>query len=239
MCDNFIPLAFRKYCRYGTYPYPIPNPPPHELPERCCSSSSSSSSCSSSCSSSSSSTSESCCITSSKKCCTSPKKCCKKKSKECCQKTIYEITECCKTSKLSESLNINRINYSANGTLEKPFIITLVNKKGHPWENKITDTSFCFAIDGTKGKSLYLKKNMVYYFIYQVPSNSKMTDQFYFTQDPIGGPNDVLYLSKKLYDTPTFDKICLKITDNFPNIIYYQSKNHKYMGGAIFILNHL
>lgn len=238
MCDNFIPLAFRKYCRYGTYPYPIPNPPPHELPKRCCSSSSS---CSSSCSSSSSSSSssETCCVTSSKKCCTSPKKCCNKKSKECCQKTTYEITECCKTTKLTDSFNINRFTYSTSGTIDKPFVITLVNKKGHPWENKITDTSMCFAIDGIKGKSLYLKKNMTYYFIYQVSSNSKNVDHFYFTQDPRGGPDDVLYLSKKLYDTPMFDKICLKITDNFPTIIYYQSKNHKYIGGSIFIINQL
>jgi len=256
MCDNFVPLAFRKYCKYGTYPYPIPNPPPHEIPKRCYSSSSSSSSCCSSESSKCYQSSSKCCSTSpkccKKECCSTSPKCCKKEccstSPKCCKKKChntsivscsqktYEVKEFCESSNLCNSLNINHFKCPINGSSEKPFIITLVNKRGHPWESKITDTPNCFAIDGVKGKSLYLKKNMEYFFVYQVPNNIKISDQFYFTQDPIGGPKDILYISSKLYNTTNFDKICLRITENFPNILYYQSKNHRFMGGVIFIV---
>lgn len=229
-----LTLPFKNYCIYGTFPYPIPNPSPHEKPKECCPYSESSSSChkkhkcKKKCSSSSSNSSSS----SSSDSCHKLKKCCKKR--KCSDNHRKEHSFFKKNDNIT--WKNRRFDYLNNGTLEKPFLITLTDKLGHPWENKIIGTNYSLAIDGVKGKSLYLRRNNRYYFIFR--SFDNRNELIYFTQDPAGG--EYVFKNKISNITGPFSEnklISLEITNNMPKVFYYQSATNKFMGGIIFIVD--
>lgn len=228
-----LTLPFKNYCIYGTFPYPIPNPLPHEKPKECCSYSENSNSCHKNhkckkkCSSSSSNSSSS----SSSNSCHKLTKC---KKHKCSHNHEKEHSFFKKSNEITWKKR--KLEYLNNGTLEKPFLITLTDKSGHPWENKIIGTNNSLAIDGVKGKSLYLKRNNRYYFIFRGFDNKN--ELIYFTQDPAGG--EYVYKNKISNISTPFGEnklISLEITNNMPKVFYYQSATNKFMGGIIFIVD--
>lgn len=129
-------------------------------------------------------------------------------------------------------------------------IVTNVSKIGHPWEHRITTTNQCFAVNGEKGKTLFLKRNIKYTFIFnQTPNeNTGVLDHaLYFTSDPGGGIKGGKYAE---FDPCSYDPIPLDktpdpykigsrsfiITNSFPTIFYYQCRNNSFMGGIIFVI---
>jgi len=131
------------------------------------------------------------------------------------------------------------------------FLITVVNKrarngeKPHPWEHRITETELCFAINGIRGKTVFLRRGNTYYFeIKQKPDKKGHLSQYmYFTTDPMGG------VAGDHSDNPAFDPspmegspdptangvVCLKITNKTPKLFYYQSKTYQMLGGPIVV----
>ena len=104
------------------------------------------------------------------------------------------------------------------------------------WENKIIGTNYSLAIDGVKGKSLYLRRNNRYYFIFR--SFDNRNELIYFTQDPAGG--EYVFKNKISNIAGPFNEnklISLEITNNMPKVFYYQSATNKFMGGIIFIVD--
>ncbi len=131
------------------------------------------------------------------------------------------------------------------------FVITLVSKrarngeKPHPWEHRITDTDMCFAVNGVRGKTLFLRRGNTYYFeIKQKPDrNGHLNQYLYFTTDPMGG------VAGEHTDNPSYDPapmdgapdptangvVCYKVTSKTPKLFYYQSKTFQMLGGPIVV----
>lgn len=115
------------------------------------------------------------------------------------------------------------------------FYVTVGNKEGHPWEHLITDTDECFLINGVKGKTIYLERGKKYKFTY-APKKNSGSHMLYFTGSSMGNKlND----EHMVCGTPEPFSHCrtinLEVTDEFPNLMYYQCACHKYHGGMIII----
>ena len=70
------------------------------------------------------------------------------------------------------------------------FLVSVVNKIGHPWEHHITESNEAFAINGVKGAVLFLKRGGSYTFTINQPNpNLGETHEhlLFFTADPTGG----------------------------------------------------
>ncbi len=131
------------------------------------------------------------------------------------------------------------------------FLITVVSKKPrntekpHPWEHRITDTDVCFAVNGIRGKTIFLRRSNTYYFEIKqkADKNGNLNQYLYFTTDPMGG------IAGDHSDNPSYDPspmegapdptangvICLKVTSKTPKLFYYQSKTYQMLGGPIVV----
>ncbi len=135
------------------------------------------------------------------------------------------------------------------------FIITTPLKAGHPWENHITETEDAFAVtypdcSVVKGGTIYLKRGQKYTFnIKQTDTARPFEHLLFFTTDPTGGKPGGKVLGNvdpTNYNPPTLPgtpapfgagKKGFVVTSAFPEIFYYQCKNHQFMGGLIFVEN--
>jgi hypothetical protein len=130
------------------------------------------------------------------------------------------------------------------------FIVVNVSKVGHPWEHRITTTNQAFAVNGERGKTLFLKRNSKYTFVFEQERNFETLQldfALYFTTDPGGGPKGGKFPGE--FDPPTYNPPSIPgtpspfrvgtrsfVVDNsFPTVFYYQSKTDEFMGGIIFV----
>jgi len=125
------------------------------------------------------------------------------------------------------------------------FQVMVDGKEGHPWERDITTTDKCFSIDGHKGGTVYVKRGEDYYF--DVKQNYKSVEghetnkeknHLYFTSDHSGGKTLIGGHSKPLPGSPdpiSHGRVKLHIGRDCPDVFYYQSAEHKFMGGTIVV----
>lgn len=137
---------------------------------------------------------------------------------------------------------------------KKKFIVSLESKDYSPCCNRVVDSDYVYAIDGCKQKQLRLKRGEDYYFYFKKRAGEScnynlahnLLDveqyQFFFTTDPLGGSCGILSDSAswkpcKLDGSPEpFGEGCwakLKVRKDWPDVIYYQDRNHIGMGAAI------
>ena len=222
----------------------------------CSSSSSSSSSCSKKCSSSSSSS----CSSSS----SSSKKCNKCRHKKCR----------CVVAVVPQEWNQNQVvvknwdkplesgqNWDQSqgarvwtkplesGQSTRVFVLTLEDKEGHPWQHRIMDSSYGWAVNGRKGATIHVVRGRSYQFKinpgwdYQGQSDYRNHHRVYFSADPVGGPTGYWssmpsYSSQPLDGTPAaahYGVVTLNVTNNLPSVFYYTGTQSVLQGGTIIV----
>ncbi len=161
---------------------------------------------------------------------------------------------CCKGSvSLSFKSKIRTHNKKVVRNVCPPttLIVTNVSKVGHPWEHRITTTDQCLAVNGEKGKTLFLKRGTRYTFTFdQTPNEATgvLDHALYFTADPGGGPKGGKFPGE--FDPCSYDPVSIEgtpspyrtgsrsflITSFLPTVFYYQSRHDSFMGGIIFII---
>lgn len=119
-------------------------------------------------------------------------------------------------------------------------VITLETKVGHPWVTHIKN-NLCFAIDGIKGKTLYLERGFTYNFFFRFDNirNIERKHSFIFTNDPLGGSRTniirIPISSTDTYPIGFGQTVSLYIDNTLPNVFFYQSLCDTCMGGIIII----
>lgn len=119
-------------------------------------------------------------------------------------------------------------------------VITLETKVGHPWVTHIKG-NLCFAIDGVKGKTLYLERGFTYNFFFRFDNirNIERKHSFIFTNDPLGGSRTniirIPISSTDTYPIGFGQTVSLYIDNTLPKVFFYQSLCDTCMGGIIII----
>lgn len=118
----------------------------------------------------------------------------------------------------------------------------LVDKhtSNHPWRQRICDIDKCFSVNGEAGKILHVRRGRTYKFKIDIDQKVHHPTPFYLTSDPCGGVQGDMAESThdpvKLPGTfePTSNgEVTLRVAKDFPQFAYYQSRQHKFMGGLI------
>lgn len=117
----------------------------------------------------------------------------------------------------------------------KIFNVTLVDKCLHPQSHRIEEGAKVWAINGSVGPRVNLRRGSTYYF--RVSQESSQEQEFYFTRDIMGGPSDDYGLNIEGTSPVKNGIVCLKITDQTPRTFYYQSKSGAFRGGLIVVLD--
>lgn len=114
---------------------------------------------------------------------------------------------------------------------EYDFSVTVTTKdQTHPHYNEGSNVGF--VVNGVQGRTLELVRGKTYKFNVDTPA---MHD-FYLTADPVGaGPGA---LAEGVVGNFTFrGVVTFKPTAATPDLVYYNCRNHKFMGGKIHIVN--
>ncbi|HEY4713900.1 MAG TPA: hypothetical protein VIH30_06635, partial [Aquirhabdus sp.] len=120
---------------------------------------------------------------------------------------------------------------SAFGATAYDFNVT-VNTKDQTHPHPSEGSKIGFLVNGAQGRTLILVRGKTYTF--KVDS-SPMHD-FYLTTDPVGWGTGTL--TEGVAGNFTYNGVVtFKPTAETPDIVYYQCRNHKYMGGQIHIVN--
>lgn len=120
---------------------------------------------------------------------------------------------------------------SALGATSYDFNVT-VNTKDQTHPHPKEGSKIGFVINGAQGRTLVLVRGKTYTF--KVDSNP-MHD-FYLTTDPAGWGTGTL--TEGVDGNFTYSGVVtFKPTAATPDLVYYQCRNHKYMGGMIHIVN--
>jgi hypothetical protein len=124
------------------------------------------------------------------------------------------------------------------------YVVTVVskrvrdNERPHPWEKRI-NSEVCFAVNGVRGKTLFLRRGNTYYFeIKQKSDNKNGAQHLYFTTDPMGGGKSGAYDPTPMEGSPeptANGVVCYKVTSNTPKLFYYQSRSSPMLGGTIVV----
>jgi hypothetical protein len=91
-------------------------------------------------------------------------------------------------------------------------------------------SSECFYLNDIEAPKIVLKRGVYYEF------SNRCSEPFYFSTDPAGGPGGPGSLArntKKEFQGLANGTIFFLITDDLPPTFYYQSGDHRYMGGPI------
>ena len=113
------------------------------------------------------------------------------------------------------------------------FVITLPEKKGHPWEPRITDTN-ALAVNDQLGRAIHLVRGQRYFFTFRPNNNHTLL----FTLDPIGGP-EAAPLAGFPAPLENFKSFSLLVGDSIPETFYYQCGKHSFLGGPVIIHTHM
>jgi len=120
---------------------------------------------------------------------------------------------------------------SAFGATAYDFNVT-INTKDQTHPHPSEGSKIGFLLNGAQGRTLILVRGKTYTF--KVDS-SPMHD-FYLTTDPVGWGTGTL--TEGVEGNFTYNGVVtFKPTAATPDIVYYQCRNHKYMGGMIHIVN--
>lgn len=120
---------------------------------------------------------------------------------------------------------------SAFGATDYDFNVT-VNTKDQTHPHPSEGSKIGFLVNGAQGRTLILVRGKTYTF--KVDS-SPMHD-FYLTTDPVGWGTGTL--TEGVTGNFTYNGVVtFKPTAATPDIVYYQCRNHKYMGGMIHVVN--
>lgn len=111
------------------------------------------------------------------------------------------------------------------------FIISAVDKdESHPFFSKGHRAGF--AVNGAQGKEVAVTRGQVYKFVV----DTGIQHDFYLTTSPAGwgaGTYTDGVTGQFIYQ----GEVIFKPDPATPDLLYYQCRNHKYMGGKIFVLN--
>lgn len=111
------------------------------------------------------------------------------------------------------------------------FMVSAADKdESHPFYSKGHRAGF--AINGAQGKELATVRGQVYKFIV----DTGIQHDFYLTTSPAGwgaGTYTDGVEGQFIYQ----GEVTFKPSQSTPDLLYYQCRNHKYMGGKIFVLN--
>ena len=118
----------------------------------------------------------------------------------------------------------------ANPSKHDLTVVLATKDKAHPHFGEGSGVGF--VVNGIQGRTLVLVRGKTYTF--EVDTNP-MHD-FYLSTDPVGwGINT---LTEGVEGNFTFKGVVtFKPTAETPDLVYYQCRNHKYMGGTIHIVN--
>ena len=115
----------------------------------------------------------------------------------------------------------------------RQFTVVIQRKNDHPYTLDCDSKVYC--VNNSKARTLHLIRGHKYMFnIIQSPNRYGDYDhELYFTGSSIGGEGGKksLWGCKSTYSGP----LLLEVTDEMPEYLYYQDRNHKYMGGLIII----
>lgn len=122
----------------------------------------------------------------------------------------------------------------------RTFNITFPSKEGHPWAPRIYPQNRCIAVNGIRGADIHLNRGHSY--VFNIHSDDDK-DSFYFTEDCQGGPigqaaDSPNYDPAKLVGTSdpvSSGKMIFEASLGLPKTFYYQSRQHRCMGGVVFI----
>ncbi|MBI3773769.1 MAG: hypothetical protein HY272_13860 [Gammaproteobacteria bacterium] len=111
------------------------------------------------------------------------------------------------------------------------FLITAVDKdESHP--NFSKGSRMGFAVNGAQGKEIAVTRGQVYKFAV----DTGIQHDFYLTTSPAGwgaGTYTDGVTGQFIYQ----GEVAFKPDQGTPDLLYYECRNHKYMGGKIFVLN--
>lgn len=113
----------------------------------------------------------------------------------------------------------------------KTFIVTAAPKdNSHPYFG--AGHTFGFVVNGEPGRDLVLTRGETYTF----DVDTGVQHDFYFSTSPMGwGAGTV---TEGIQGQFTYKgEVTIKPGATTPNVIYYECRNHKYMGGRIYVVN--
>ena len=122
----------------------------------------------------------------------------------------------------------------------RKFVVTIVNKGGHPWEQRITSGNQCFAVDGVRGQTLHLNRGSTYVFtLNQQAVQGASLHYFYLTTDPQGGKTNGYNAPQLNSSTGPISSGSMVITvdNSYPPVFYYQSSNSASSMGGLCIVH--
>lgn len=111
------------------------------------------------------------------------------------------------------------------------FVVTAVEKsKAHPYFG--AGHAVGFSVNGEPGKDLVLTRGEAYTF----DVDTGVQHDFYFSTNPMGwGAGTV---TDGIEGQFTYKgEVTFKPSSTTPNVLYYECRNHKYMGGKIYVVN--
>lgn len=113
----------------------------------------------------------------------------------------------------------------------RTFIVTAVPKsQAHPYFNVGHNTGF--AVNGQPGKSVVMTRGETYTF----DVNTGMQHDFYLTTSSVG--RGVGTFTQGVEGQFTYQgQVTVKPTATTPDVLFYECRNHKYMGGKIYVVN--
>ncbi len=115
--------------------------------------------------------------------------------------------------------------------VQREFALTLEHKNtSHPYYGSGHDMGF--VVDGVQGKELVLTRGVTYTFHVQ----TNVQHDFYFTTSPVGRGAGTVTDGITGQFTYRGD-VTFTPTAATPDVVYYECRNHKYMGGKIHIAN--
>jgi tetratricopeptide (TPR) repeat protein len=116
-------------------------------------------------------------------------------------------------------------------SVPREFTVTVGEKDpSHPYYGRGHDVGF--IVDGVQGKELVLTRGVKYTFLVQ----TNVQHDFYFTTSPVG--RGVGTVTDGIKGQFTYrGVVSFTPTASTPTVMYYECRNHPYMGGKIHIAN--
>ncbi len=109
-------------------------------------------------------------------------------------------------------------------------VVSVTKDQTHPHFNE--GSSIAFAVNGVQGRTLVLVRGKIYTF----NIDTGVMHDFYLSTNPVGWGTGTL--TEGVEGNFTYKGVVtFKPTAETPDVIYYQCRNHKFMGGQIHIVN--
>jgi hypothetical protein len=108
--------------------------------------------------------------------------------------------------------------------------VSMGAKKDHPWSSRITGDQ-CLVVNRVPGSTLHLERGKKYFF--RFIGKAGAGHEMIFTRDPVGGKSSPLL--EGTAPIPIGGNGLITLTKDCPNLVYYQDRNHEFLGGMMYI----